>query len=86
MEATDRFILYPRACGGTALTPISVTHDNGLSPRLRGNRGQAKNLTGNQRSIPAPAGEPQPNGPFQVIPEVYPRACGGTPEAGPHVG
>ena len=50
----------------------------GLSPRLRGNPGVQRHTPGDERSIPALAGEPL----FDVRPisppEVYPRACGGT--------
>ena len=52
--------VYPRVCGGTGGRAIGVNHDQGLSPRVRGNLGWAvagKNL---RRSIPACAGEPHP--------------------------
>ena len=50
----------------------------GLSPRVRGNPALQKVLNGNDRSIPARAGEPSipGNGPSPT--SVYPRACGGT--------
>ena len=50
----------------------------GLSPRLRGNRGRDRRLRLRPGSIPAPAGEP-PAVPSGVeVTRVYPRACGGT--------
>ena len=77
-----RYSVYPRVCGGT-LTGLSTPYlDQGLSPRVRGNRltyGGSGKSTG---SIPACAGEP-------IWPErtagfrgVYPRVCGGTSSAG----
>ena len=50
--------VYPRACGGTAVTQIAPTETVGLSPRVRGNPGHA--VVGQRRdgSIPARAGEP----------------------------
>ena len=53
-------------------------HTIGLSPRLRGNHQIDGRRTDEERSIPAPAGEP-PVWPVSSWSEpVYPRACGGT--------
>ena len=79
--------VYPRACGGTTATTTTAYHDNGLSPRVRGNRYDVAFLGVRAGSIPARAGEPQPRCVTVVLRAVYPRACGGTsttaiPEAG----
>ena len=70
--------VYPRACGGTRGPGYFAGRIEGLSPRVRGNRGPAHWPQLIQGSIPARAGEPftvedtpNPN-------QVYPRACGGT--------
>ena len=70
--------VYPRACGGTAVSVQSDHTTTGLSPRVRGNRrhrGPRRNLLG---SIPARAGEPTSLGVSVSSYTVYPRACGGT--------
>ena len=79
--------VYPRACGGTAvyLTPASA--DDGLSPRMRGNRIVEPLAGRRRRSIPAHAGEPRRRDHAEAAGRVYPRACGGTgvlPEGGEH--
>ena len=70
--------VYPRACGGTEVPEAGIYEVQGLSPRLRGNLrsiwpGQQRN-----RSIPAPAGEPDLGQLCGAKDRVYPRACGGT--------
>ena len=50
--------VYPRVCGGTAKTQRPVFGIEGLSPRVRGNQHILGGGAGNQRSIPACAGEP----------------------------
>ena len=70
--------VYPRACGGTSLQRLSLLHDSGLSPRLRGNRHTQGLTDPDDRSIPALAGEPQGGPPVAQCTAVYPRACGGT--------
>ena len=72
--------VYPRACGGTGFRSPVQLNFQGLSPRLRGNRGCLKWDYKAVRSIPAPAGEPFPPGVLPKLPRVYPRACGGTRE------
>ena len=70
-------------CGGTAGI-LSVSHcENGLSPRVRGNRSVGPFSLARRRSIPACAGEPSPNLPSSRSREVYPRVCGGTNEPQP---
>ena len=70
--------VYPRACGGTGDVLLYQLSLNGLSPRLRGNRGGVQEAEQPRRSIPAPAGEPLPSAGSPSRRSVYPRACGGT--------
>ena len=49
--------VYPRACGGTHGQLIELFINLGLSPRLRGNAGQASDRRNTDGSIPALAGE-----------------------------
>ena len=73
--------VYPRACGGTHNAPQHGYYLEGLSPRLRGNRGAGAAGRILSRSIPAPAGEPTASSRRASANTVYPRACGGTPWA-----
>ena len=50
--------VYPRVCGGTRRLPEQVPDQEGLSPRVRGNRSKMNPPIRNRRSIPACAGEP----------------------------
>ena len=52
--------VYPRACGGTGRIYPTFNLQEGLSPRLRGNRAACLAALEEERSIPAPAGEPLP--------------------------
>ena len=71
--------VYPRGCGGTGGATTPGTWHVGLSPRVRGNR-RARSRPGHSRgSIPAGAGEPQPDAVGRLQVGVYPRGCGGTP-------
>ena len=74
--------VYPRECGGTARDGLRARLDEGLSPRVRGNRhrGGAPDAPGG--SIPASAGEPAWRGSARRSSRVYPRECGGTTVAG----
>ncbi len=67
--------VYPRACGGTIVLRLLITHPEGLSPRVRGNRFPRSRRAGSCGSIPARAGEPPP---CVQPPPCGPRACGGT--------
>ena len=71
--------VYPRVCGGTRGCEDAVKISPGLSPRMRGNRPQARVLVSQGRSIPAYAGEPGCRCCSGGRQEVYPRVCGGTP-------
>ena len=71
--------VYPRVCGGTALSMNGKPAHGGLSPRVRGNQ-YAGLLAGvSVGSIPACAGEPANALGWMVYHTVYPRVCGGTP-------
>ena len=71
--------VYPRVCGGTyARRNCPPPRRNGLSPRVRGNRGTARVARRRRRSIPACAGEPPDDAGSPPPPSVYPRVCGGT--------
>ena len=73
--------VYPRVCGGT---PPKITSDwdrLGLSPRVRGNRGEDIAQVSGRRSIPACAGEPGDARIGAPHRRVYPRVCGGTAPA-----
>ena len=73
-----RFRVYPRACGATWERASFPEQATGLSPRMRGNRRQARRAGAGRGSIPAHAGQPKSNGRCIVRPGVYPRACGAT--------
>ena len=70
--------VYPRVCGGTHYIAGDVGDGEGLSPRVRGNRGKNKEYDWDERSIPACAGEPGAGAAGVAHAEVYPRVCGGT--------
>ena len=50
--------VYPRVCGGTAPSGHDSQAQEGLSPRVRGNRRGSRPHAAPSRSIPACAGEP----------------------------
>ena len=50
--------VYPRVCGGTFAPIPGYKYDQGLSPRVRGNRDVGRPLRRGRGSIPACAGEP----------------------------
>ena len=70
--------VYPRECGGTDYYRAGCKSDEGLSPRVRGNRASATNAASARGSIPASAGEPPTVGVHDREQGVYPRECGGT--------
>ena len=76
--------VYPRACGGTPTGGYDGPCMRGLSPRVRGNRPAPPPSSSGPGSIPARAGEPTARTAAPPIIRVYPRACGGTFEEGPH--
>ena len=78
----SRSRVYPRACGGTPSVNRALYSNQGLSPRMRGNRLLRGYGTAKTRSIPAHAGEPDSIPRRPSWRRVYPRACGGTVIAG----
>ena len=76
-----RCTVYPRVCGGTPQPRQSRMCQQGLSPRVRGNRGLSVEGNGSVRSIPACAGEPPDRRRRKSQRKVYPRVCGGTATA-----
>ena len=58
--------VYPRACGGTLAGRLLVVRDQGLSPRMRGDRWISQQCRFDQGSIPAHA-----RGPLGVKPLKY---------------
>ena len=73
-----KWMVYPRACGGTARSCGSLGWTYGLSPRVRGNRCRRNPGQPRAGSIPARAGEPWGRYAGFAQCRVYPRACGGT--------
>ena len=57
VSGVGRYVVYPRACGGTAFWAASARVVPGLSPRLRGNDYLTIGSVGKKGSIPALAGE-----------------------------
>ena len=70
--------VYPRVCGGTHRPAVDAGVGLGLSPRVRGNRGQRRYRYAQPGSIPACAGEPPAGNRGRRPAGVYPRVCGGT--------
>ena len=70
--------VYPRLCGGTAISALERFTMRGLSPPVRGNRFRRGGGAGWYGSIPACAGEPGGCRPAPPPLRVYPRLCGGT--------
>ena len=73
--------VYPRVCGGTHRSQAMPQVTEGLSPRVRGNRGERSRDRVAVGSIPACAGEPAGLSWSAHWPAVYPRVCGGTYDA-----
>ena len=78
MSASNVSTVYPRVCGGTTRKEGCSAYASGLSPRVRGNQSGQRKPTGQNRSIPACAGEPWPAHHSADSGWVYPRVCGGT--------
>ena len=70
--------VYPRASGGTGVSPRAAGQCAGLSPRERGNPLRLFGTVLPAGSIPARAGEPPTPSSRAVRSTVYPRASGGT--------
>ena len=69
--------VYPRVCGGAALSQCPLAIGNGLSPRVRGSLWRSALPCGDFGSIPACAGEPGKQRSRLLAVQVYPRVCGG---------
>ena len=70
--------VYPRVCGGSRSSAVSVLRPRGLSPRVRGKRWAWEYKWGETRSIPACAGEAPDDEGTDGPGGVYPRVCGGS--------
>ena len=82
LHATHGFEwVYPRVCGGTVESATLTPRYRGLSPRVRGNLGDADTVAVFKGSIPACAGEPAIHFTVWRRYGVYPRVCGGTTQA-----
>ena len=68
-------------CGGTLRFRSNIQADMGLSPRVRGNHPHLAGRAHRVGSIPACAGEPPSPADRREHWTVYPRVCGGTPDA-----
>ena len=73
--------VYPRVCGETGGALPSDDLQQGLSPRVRGNRPWSSRPLLRWRSIPACAGKPPVSGGGASALAVYPRVCGETVES-----
>ena len=69
--------VYPRVCGGNRPAYAGVAQFQGLSPRVRGKRGDGACSRCRPGSIPACAGETHELLPGTFHRLVYPRVCGG---------
>ena len=76
-SAIYRRQVYPRVCGGNIHLHGPTDWHKGLSPRVRGKRGQTDVKRSGQRSIPACAGETVGVRFALLNISVYPRVCGG---------
>ena len=70
--------VYPRVCGGSAFSSVSMMRRIGLSPRVRGKplKRTCRIILGG--SIPACAGEAARAASAKRAKTVYPRVCGGS--------
>ena len=69
---------YPRACGATVAHSASEAADQGLPPRVRGNRHLDVGLGEHAGPTPARAGQPGEDPDRHAGVPAYPRACGAT--------
>ena len=77
-RTVQMYRVYPRVCGGTDRCRGTLDPFDGLSPRVRGNRGPSRHTNRFSGSIPACAGEPVFAELLFGFVQVYPRVCGGT--------
>ena len=69
--------VYPRVYGGNPFSGVSRITAQGLSPRVRGKRGNRDQARQNRRSIPACTGETPVLPDCPAAGKVYPRVYGG---------
>ena len=69
---------YPRVCGATDLEDWSLHPEEGLSPRVRGNRRRSQAVRLADGPIPACAGQPSATMNYESSTRAYPRVCGAT--------
>ena len=72
---------YPRACGATRYQLRARLAEDGLPPRVRGNRAGRPRRAHGHRPTPARAGQPARHAHKRRDREAYPRACGATSPA-----
>ena len=70
--------VYPRECGETSIIARQMANEEGLSPRVRGNRMDNMPNPDEGGSIPASVGKPRLPSVFRLVKRVYPRECGET--------
>ena len=70
--------VYPRVCGGSLTIEWRESWEYGLSPRVRGKPIAVAEAQGEDRSIPACAGEARLYNCKASKQRVYPRVCGGS--------
>ena len=73
--------VYPHACGETASAHDILLDQEGLSPRVRGNRHARAHVAAVAGSIPTRAGKPRLSQSRGKYARVYPHACGETSSA-----
>ena len=71
-------VVYPRVCGGSLAVCAHSRNATGLSPRVRGKRGEFAEYDRSEGSIPACAGEAAWDISKLLEARVYPRVCGGS--------
>ena len=69
---------YPRVCGATFSKYAVMVSEQGLSPRVRGNRDSVIRGGLRSRPIPACAGQPESTSSTSAPSRAYPRVCGAT--------
>ena len=69
--------VHPRACGGNLSAASRRSRVGGPSPRMRGKLRDRPHAVVRDGSIPAHAGETNPETEFFSSTKVHPRACGG---------
>ncbi len=77
-RSTPSTTAYPRACGATGASPRRPRRDDGLPPRVRGNRVRRLALRVDVGPTPARAGQPLERRGCVRVRGAYPRACGAT--------